>query len=110
MEVETLKKYEAVIILDEHLAEDQGKLFSVEFGTLLKELGGVCETSLPMGRKQFTYEIKKRKTGVYWDFVFDLPEKNVEEIKRKYRLDERILRFRILEYGIRGKKATLEDL
>lgn len=105
-----MKKYEAVIILDEHLAEDQGKLFAVEFAALLKELGGVCETSLPMGRKQFTYEIKKRKTGVYWNFVFELPEKNVVEIKKKYNLDERILRFRILEYGVQGKKATLEDL
>ena len=105
-----MKKYEAVFILDEHLVEDQGKLFSEEFSNLVKKLGGTPEASLSMGRRQFTYEIRKRKTGIYWDFVFDLPQKGVAEILREYRLDERILGLRVLEHGVRGKKATLEDL
>ncbi len=110
MEVDILKKYEAVFILDEHIVEDQGKQFSEEFGVLVKGLGGILETAESMGRKQFTYEINKRKTGNYWDFTFTVAPKEINEIKKKYRLDERILRTRIFDYQIPGKKATLEDI
>lgn len=105
-----MKKYEAVFILDEHVVEDQGKQFSEEFVVFVKELGGQVELSNPMGRKQFTYEIKKRKAGCYWDFVFVAPPAAIAQIKDKYRLDERILRMRVFDYNIEGKKATIEDV
>ncbi len=93
-----MKKYEAVFILDVRRTEDEGATFSKEFASLIALLGGTMVSSTPMGRRQFTYEIKKRKAGIYFDFVFELETSKVCEIKEKYKLDERILRNLIIIY------------
>ncbi len=87
-----MKKYEAVFILDIRKTDDEGEAFSKEFAALVESFGGKMEAVTPMGRKQFTYEINKRKAGIYFDFLFELAASKVIEIKDKYKLDERILR------------------
>ncbi len=87
-----MKKYEAVFILDIRKTDDEGEAFSKEFAALVESLGGKMEAVTPMGRKQFTYEINKRKAGIYFDFLFELASTKVIDIKDKYKLDERILR------------------
>ena len=42
--------------------------------------------------KQFTYDINKRKAGIYWDFLFELDPLKLIEIKNKYKLNEKVLR------------------
>ncbi len=87
-----MKKYEAVFILDIRRTDDEGAAFSKEFSELIANLGGKLEAATPMGRRQFTYEINKRKAGLYLDFLFELAPSRVLEIKEKYKLDERVLR------------------
>ena len=93
-----MKKYEAVFILDIRKADDEGKAFCAEFAQLIENLGGKLEATVPMGRRQFTYEIDKRRAGLYFDFVFELAAAKVKEIKEKYKLDQRILRNMIITY------------
>ena len=87
-----MKKYEAVFILDIRKADDEAEGFSKEFAELIASLGGVMGETIPMGRKQFTYEINRRKAGIYLDFFFELDPLKVIEIKDKYKLDPRVLR------------------
>jgi small subunit ribosomal protein S6 len=91
-----LKKYEAVFILDIRKADDDGTAFRNELTQLIESLGGKVESSVVMGRKQFTYEINKRRAGLYFDFIFDLDADKVIEIKDKYKLDQRVLRNMII--------------
>lgn len=91
-----MKKYEAVFILDIRKTDDEGAAFSKEFANLVESLGGKMESTTPMGRRQFSYEINKRKAGIYFDFLFEIETAKVKEIKEKYKLDERILRNMIL--------------
>lgn len=91
-----MKKYEAVFILDIRRTDDEGAAFTKEFADLIVSLGGKMETATPMGRRQFTYEINKRKAGIYFDFIFELDALKVLDIKEKYKLDDRILRNMIL--------------
>ena len=93
-----MKKYEAVFILDIRKSDDEGAAFGKEFGELIESLGGKMESVTPMGRKQFTYEIDKRRAGLYFDFVFELAAAKVKDIKEKYKLDQRILRNMIITY------------
>ena len=58
----------------------------------IASLGGVMGETVPMGRKQFTYEIDRRKAGLYIDFFFELDPLKVIEIKEKFKLDPRVLR------------------
>lgn len=98
MEVIILKKYEAIFILNIRKFDDEGESFSKEFGALVAGLGGNMVEAVAMGRNQFTYEIKKNKAGIYFDFVFELAEEKIIEIKNKFRLDERVLRNMIVAY------------
>ena len=91
-----MKKYEAVFILDIRRTDDEGAAFTKDFSDLIASLGGKLTSALPMGRHQFSYEIDKRKAGIYFDFLFELDAAKVIEIKEKYKLDDRILRNMIL--------------
>ena len=91
-----MKKYEAVFILDIRKADDEGVAFRNELIQLVESLGGKVEAAVAMGRKQFTYEINKRRAGLYFDFIFDLAADKVREIKEKYKLDQRVLRNMII--------------
>ena len=93
-----MKKYEAVFILDIRKTDDEGAAFCRGFEELIQSLGGAVEKTVPMGRKQFTYEIDKRRAGLYFDFVFELAAAKVKDIKEKYKLDQRILRNMIISY------------
>ncbi len=98
MEDLVLKKYEAIFILDVRKVDDEGNAFSKELSTLIGEFGGKMEEAVSIGRHQFAVEINKRKTGIYWDFVFTSSPEKILEIKDKYRLDERIVRNMIITY------------
>ena len=91
-----MKKYEAVFILDIRKADDEGVAFRNELTQLIESLGGKVEAAVAMGRKQFTYEINKRRAGLYFDFIFELGTDKVREIKEKYKLDQRVLRNMII--------------
>jgi small subunit ribosomal protein S6 len=94
----TLKKYEAVFILDERKVEDGGKAFAEEFGKFVAESQGTVDETLAMGRKQFAREIRKRKSGIYWDFVFTMAPAQAAVLRDHYRLDERLVRLQVFHY------------
>lgn len=102
-----MKKYEAVFILDIRKVEDEGDGFTREFGALIGTLGGKMDEAKPMGRIQFSYEIKKRKAGIYWNYLFELDQDKVLELKDKFRLDERVLRNQIVIYDRPAEARTL---
>lgn len=91
-----MKKYEAIFILDMRKVEDEGKAFSEEFAKLIQSWGGTMVESVMMGKKQFAREIRKRKAGVYLNFVFELDAEKETQIREQYRLDERVLRILII--------------
>ena len=109
-----MKKYEAIFILDIRKVDDEGAGVTSEIATLIKEWGGEMIKSDSLGRRQFAYEIKKRKGGIYWNYVFTaLPEK-VKELKENFRLDERVLRNMIINFDRpaverSGELASMKD-
>lgn len=93
-----MKKYEAVFILDERKVEDGGKAFAEEFGKFVADSQGTVDETLSMGRKQFAREIRKRKSGIYWDFVFTMAPAKEAVLRDHFRLDERIVRLQVFHY------------
>ena len=107
-----MKKYEAVFILDIRKTDDEGAAFCRGFEELIKSLGGELEKTVPMGRKQFTYEIDKRRAGLYFDFIFTADADKIIAIKERYKLDAQVLRNLILIYdrpeGVENVKIELD--
>ena len=93
-----MKAYEAVIILDERKFDDGGEVFANQFVSFVQELGGELKQRNPMGRRQFARPIKKLRSGIYWDFVFELDPAKVVVMKGRYRLDDSVLRLAVLNY------------
>ncbi len=93
-----MKKYEAIFILDDRKVDDGGKNFITEVETAIGEFGGAAGRSESMGRRQFAYPIKKKRGGVYWNVVFELPEDKVAELKNRYRLNQTLLRLEVFIY------------
>lgn len=89
-----MKKFETLVILDEKAAEKEGADFQKEFQELITNNGGNILESTLMGKKQFTYPIKKRKAGTYIDFKYEISADKASLPIDKYRLDERVLRLR----------------
>ena len=93
-----MKTYETVIILDDHRIQDEGKTFVEEFSSKISRAGGAIIRVTSLGRKQFARQMKKRKTGFYWDFVINLDEKEAKKLPEYYSLDERVLRLQTFVY------------
>lgn len=103
-----MKKYEAVIILDEGKLDTSGENYAKEIASYIEEsLAGKVELSESMGRKTFTYPIKKRNAGLYWNLVFEADATKVLELKDNYRLDQNILRFEVFVYDRPESPVTL---
>jgi small subunit ribosomal protein S6 len=105
-----LKKYEAIFIFDIRKVEDEAKGISEELTKLIEDLGGKVHESISMGRKQFAREIEKRKAGIYWNYVFELDADKVDDIRKKYRLDDRVLRELIIIYDRPEVIATRPEI
>lgn len=108
-----MKKYETVFILDERKVQDEGKAFAEGFSSAISGAGGEMVSVTPLGRKQFARAIKKRKAGIYYDFVFNAKESFAKSFSESYKLDERVLRVQIFAYDrpenqIKASEAILQ--
>ncbi|MBQ7178062.1 MAG: 30S ribosomal protein S6 [Victivallales bacterium] len=93
-----MKKYEVVIILDPRVVEGNGDAFSDAFQASMKEMGGNVTRVKFFEQRTFAYPIKKRKTGIYWDYVVEAEGTFVAALKDKYRLNQSVLRLVVFEY------------
>ncbi len=110
-----MKKYEAVFILDVRQVDDEGKAFTKELTELLESWGGTMEEAVVMGRKQFARELKKRKAGLYLNYIFTLDVTKVKEISTQFKHDVRVLRDMTIVYDrpediiVAGEEKTEEE-
>ena len=93
-----MKKYEVVIILDPRTDDGNGDAFSDAFQASMKEMGGNVTRVKFFEQRTFAYPIKKRKTGIYWDYVVEAEGTFVAELKDKYRLNQSVLRLVVFEF------------
>ena len=93
-----MKKYEVVIILDPRAVEGNGDAFSEAFQASMKELGGNVTRVKFFEQRTFAYPIKKRKTGIYWDYVVEAEGTFVAALKDKFRLNQSVLRLAVFDY------------
>jgi ribosomal protein S6 len=102
-----LKKYEAILILDDRKVEGNGSAFVKDVETVIAELGGTEISSECMGRKQFSYPIKKKNAGTYWDIFFTSDESTNKKLLDRYRLSAEVLRLVIFVFE-RPEKTQLD--
>lgn len=98
-----MKIYDVIYILDEKKFEDGGEAFSKEVAAHLKSLGGDVKEVVNMGRKTFAAPVKRQTAGLYWNLVVDLDPAKVLTFEDKYRLNNSILRLKVMYYQAPSK-------
>lgn len=95
-----MNKYEVVAILDPQKVEasSNGKAFSDQMEAAFAELGATVKRVKCLEQRVFTYPIKKRKAGIYWDYVVEADGPFVAAVLDKYRLNATVLRLAVFDF------------
>lgn len=86
------RSYETMVVYDGSLTEDDVRKEANGFEALLKEKCDVTKVD-DWGRRKLAYEIKGRTAGYYVLFIYDAESGMPAEIDRRFKLDEKVLRY-----------------
>jgi len=100
-----LNKYETIFVIDSLLKAEEIEANIAKFERFISDNGGNIEIIDQWGKKRMAYEIKKRQYGIYVLIRFDAPGTIVKPLEREYRLNESILRYKVLKLETQALKA-----
>ncbi|MBN1541060.1 30S ribosomal protein S6 [candidate division KSB1 bacterium] len=100
-----MNKYETIIVIDSLLKGEEIESIVSKFQRFISDNGGEIEIVDQWGKKRLAYEIKKRQYGYYVLIRFDAPGNIVKQLEREYRLNESILRYKVLKLEVQALKA-----
>lgn len=88
-----MKKYEAMLIVNPDLSDEEKKNLFDQIGeAVTKNSGKVTAGSVWQERRKLFFPIKKRLEGVYYLLNFESDPKGISKITQAYSLNENILR------------------
>lgn len=107
---ETPKRLYDLVFLIVPEKDEQGAAEVVEeYRKLLTDLGAIIDKDESMGRRRLAYQINKKTEATYHNFMFRAGSKAVNELQRKMKLSENVLRYltvRIDEEMRHGQKIA----
>ncbi len=87
-----MNKYETTFILDPGLDENRVGEEVERVSQWIKDLGGEVIEVQRWGKRRLSYEINRKRDGVYTLMVHESPGAVVKEIERRMRLNEQFMR------------------
>lgn len=93
-----MSKYEVVFILDPLKVEGNGEAFEATIQEQLKALGGEISRVKFLEKRTFARPMGKYKVGLYWDYVVEMGQRAPQELKEKYRLNDKVIRLAVFKY------------
>jgi small subunit ribosomal protein S6 len=87
-----VNNYEALYILKSELAEEALKGVIKAIGDLVTKNGGSLIKEEGMGKRSFSYPIKKKREGYYYKLDFTAPGAAIKKLEEAYKLNANILR------------------
>jgi len=91
-----LRHYEMMVILDPSLEERTVGPTLDTYLNVVRNAGGSVEKLDMWGRRRLAYEINKRAEGIYAVIDLQAPPAAVAELDRQLRLNENILRTKVI--------------
>lgn len=98
------REYETTFILDARLSPEKIDLKIQDIEKIIKENEGTVSNVNRIGKRRLAYEINKNQYGYYVSYRFAIDGANIIELRRRYSLEESIIRF----LTIRVPKVVLE--
>jgi small subunit ribosomal protein S6 len=91
-----LRHYELMVILDPSLEERTVAPSLDQYLTVIRTAGGSVEKLDVWGRRRLMYEINKKSEGIYAVVDLQATPEAVAELDRQLRLNESILRTKVI--------------
>src|SRR5215510_10123947 len=101
------RQYEVLFIVDPAADEDEVTRITDNFKQVITDQGGTVTKAESMGRRQLAYEILRKKEGTFVDLELEGSGKEIAELERRMRVNDRILRYltvRMDEHRRRAEK------
>jgi small subunit ribosomal protein S6 len=95
-QVNPMRRYEMMIILDPSLEERTVQPSLDQFLTVVTTAGGTVDKVDVWGRRRLAYEIRKKTEGLYTVVDLTAEPDAVKELDRQLNLNEAVLRTKIL--------------
>ena len=88
-----LRKYEVLFIIDPGADDDEVAKITEMYTQIITDQGGAITKAETLGRRHLAYEILNKKEGIYVDIELDGSGKEIAELERRMRVNDRILRY-----------------
>lgn len=100
--------YECMFLLDSNRYARDPSGVSAELNVMVEQCGGTIMVSRLWNEQKLAYPIDGHKKGTYWLSYFRLESNRQQELVRKFRLNEAILRQLILKVDPRIAEALVQ--
>ena len=87
-----MTRYETTFILDPGLDEDRVNQEVEHVSQWIRDLGGEVLDVQRWGKRRLSYEINRKRDGIYTMIMHNSGNATVRELERRLRLDESVLR------------------
>ena len=109
-----MRPYETMFIIAPTLGPDAYERLVATFENVIVENGGKMVKTTKWGLRTLAYEIAKFRVGIYTIFEFEAPGESIQELERRLRLNDSILKYltiktehkqKLLDKGSAKRKA-----
>lgn len=101
-----MRDYELTLVISPELPAEKQKEKLEKIKKIITSLKGEIKKTEEWGKKQLAYPIKKSEMGYYFLWEVQLPEKSLEELNQKLRIEESLLRYLIVKIEKRPKEVA----
>lgn len=92
-----MNKFETIAIIKPEFDEKEVNGILERYKKIIIDNGGKINEYEYLGKKRLAYEIKGNEYGNYINIMFESENQFVEELERKYKQDEDILKFIVVK-------------
>ena len=91
--MEALRQYEVLFIVDPGADEGEVTKLTESFKQIITDQGGLVTKAESLGRRPLAYEILHKKEGTFVDLELEGSGKEIAELERRMRVNDRVLRY-----------------
>ena len=88
--------YESVAIATEKLSEQGAKDLFAKYENYFNKYMELTKSNF-IGLKKLAYEVRKNKSGYFFDYYFKAKKDDIPELERIYKQDDNILKFIVIK-------------
>ena len=105
-----MRKYENLVIVKPTLTAEEIQASIAAIEEVITSNGGEIATTDSMGMRKLAYPIEKNERGYFHVIYYTVAPSAINEIERRFRLNEELLRFVTIKYDTNREVIAFDQL